>query len=145
MRVILDGNIYNRLSENEKTRLALKSLVEEGRIIIIATRTVVEELLLSPFYGIPDFFSVEYTGNTVGRCGIMAAGDSIGRGETFDAHLGNSNKVNDALIVDTADLKADFLVSDDIKMRKRMAKVARRCIALSYEEFKAKIAKISNN
>lgn len=99
MKIILDTNIYDFLAADSATRDLVKGMVDSGLLTVIVTRTVAEELFRSPFEGIPSFFKTEYQGNTVGRCGIMCAGDSLGPGEVFDAHLGNSKKVNDALIV----------------------------------------------
>ncbi len=93
-------------------------------------------LWLSPFKGIPTFPTV-FRGNTVGRIDLMTCIDSIGAGQTFDAHLGNSRKINDALIADAADWLAQWLVTGDGRLRSRMATVATRCRPLSYDEFVA--------
>lgn len=64
----------------------------------------------------------------------MTCIDSIGAGQTFDAHLGNSRKINDALIADAADWLAQWLVTGDGSLtrspraltRCRQLKVVRR-------------------
>ena len=142
-RAVLDGNIYNFLERDVHVRSQVKNLIEAGALTVVLTRTVAEELWPSPFRGVPNFFPVEYIGNTVGRCGLLAAGDSIGAGEVFDSHKGNSKKVADALIADAADCCADWLVTDDGRMRRRLAKVARRCVALSYPEFTKLVSQMS--
>ncbi len=75
----------------------------------------------------------------MGRIGLMTCVDSIGAGQTFDAHLGSSRKINDALIADAADWMAQWLVSQDVRFRSRFSKVAMQCEALSYDEFRARL------
>lgn len=142
MKIILDSNIYDKLAIDIATQAEVRKFVDEGKIVVIATRTIFEELLKSPFGGIPSFFKIEYTGNTVGRCGIMCAGDSIGAGTIFDAHLGSSKKLNDALIADASGWKADYLVSEDDRLQKRMRKIAQNCAVLSYLDFVAMLKEI---
>ncbi len=142
MRVILDSNIYDKLSCDKYNQVMLNELIEKRIIIIIVTRTICEELKKSPFNGIPNFFKTEYSGNTVGLVGIMCAGDSIGSGNLFKKHLGNSKKINDALIADVAELKADILVSDDKRLYKRLKKITIKCEVLTYIEFINKIKKL---
>ena len=142
MKIIFDSNIYDKLAIDIATQEEVRKLVDEGKIVVIVTRTIFEELSKSPFKGIPSFFKIEYTGNTVGRCGIMCAGDSIGAGTIFDEHLGGSKKLNDALIADASDWKADYLVSEDDRLQKRMRKISHNCAVLSYSDFVAMVAKI---
>jgi predicted nucleic acid-binding protein len=139
MKVILDTNIYDCLEIDTATRSLVKAMVETGRLTVIVTRTIAEELWKSPFQGIPNFFKTEYKGNTVSRCGIMCAGDSLGSGEVFDTHLGGSRKVNDALIADAACRHADWIVSEDQRLRKRFGHINASCIMLSYDEFRTRL------
>jgi predicted nucleic acid-binding protein len=133
--VLLDGNIYNSLAGDATTCEHITKLIEEGRLKVIATRTVSEELSGHPFYGIPKFFPVEYTSNTVGAVGIMCAGDSLGNGAVFYAHRGQSGKNSDALIADAASCKADWLVTEDRRLGKRLNEIPNRCKSLLYAEF----------
>jgi hypothetical protein len=139
MKIILDTNIYDFLAIDSETCDLVKGIVNSGQLTVIVTRTVAEELFRSPFEGIPNFFKTEYQGNTVSRCGLMCAGDSLGAGEVFDAHLGKSKKVNDALIADSASYEADWVVSEDSRLRKRFAKLNSHCQSMSYGEFKANL------
>lgn len=143
MKIILDSNIYDKLAIDTASQMKIRKLVDEGKIAVIVTSTIFEELLKSPFKGIPDYFKTEYTGNTVGRCGIMCAGDSIGVGSIFDAHLGSSKKLNDALIADASDWKVDYLVSEDGRLRKRMRNISQNCIVLSYLNFVDMLKKLT--
>ncbi len=135
MNVVLDANIYDTLRENPEYYGSIRTLIEAGLLNVIVTRTVVEELFRSPFAGIPAFFPTSYEPNTVSRAGIMKAGDRLGRGDVYCSHVGNSKKVNDALIADAAAVYADYLVSEDHRLRKRMQSIASRCKALSFSEF----------
>jgi predicted nucleic acid-binding protein len=137
MKAILDTNIYDRLDGDSVARTLARRLVVAGKLTAVVPRTIAEELWKSPFGGIPGFFPTEYAGNTVGRCGIIRAGDSMGSGQVFDAHLGKSRKVNDALIADAANWKADCLVSEDRRLLKRLAELNVRCRSMTYDEFKA--------
>jgi hypothetical protein len=137
MKVILDSNIYDRLHGDVDARALARRLIDRGNLIVVVTRTIAEVLYESPFQGVPDFFPTEYEGNTVSQCGIMCCGDHIGPGDVFDAHLGNSRKVNDALIADAASWFADQLVSEDLRLRTRLADSSLRCKVMSYGEFRA--------
>lgn len=143
MKIILDSNIYDKLAIDIASQMKIRKLVDESKIVVIVTRTIFEELLRSPFGEIPKFFKTEYTGNTVGRCGIMCAGDSIGAGTIFDAHLGSSKKLNDALIADASDWKADYLISEDSRLQKRMRNLSKNCTVLSYLDFVAMLSKFA--
>jgi predicted nucleic acid-binding protein len=135
MKIILDTNIYDKLDSDINAQVKLKELTDKSKLVVIVTRTIFEELEKSPFGGIPSFFKTKYIGNTVSRSGLMCSGDSLGSGVLFDAHLGKSTKINDALIVDAADLKADYLISEDKRLKSRMARVSQSCQVLSYSDF----------
>lgn len=137
MKIILDGNIYNILEKDTSIRIKCRKLIENGSMTVIVTRTIYEELMPSKFKGVPDFFPVEYEGNTVARCGIMCAGDRLGNGEVFDEHLGQSRKVEDALIADAANVYADYLVTEDKRLGKRLTDISMGCKVLRYEDFSA--------
>ena len=142
MNIILDTNIYDLLANDPITCALVKAMVETERLTVIVTRTIAEELWNSPFQGIPSFFKTEYEGNTVSRCGIMCAGDRLGSGVAFDVHLGNSIKQNDALIVDAASLYAEWIVSEDQRLRKRFSHLNTCCIPMSYNEFSRRLMEI---
>lgn len=135
MNVVLDTNIYDKLRDNPKYCCLIKTSIEAGLLNVIVTRTVVEELFQSPFAGIPDFFPTSYESNTVSRVGIMKVGDRLGRGDVYCSHVGSSKKINDGLIADAAAVYADYLISEDRRLRKRMQSVASRCKALSLNDF----------
>ncbi|MHB8845427.1 MAG: hypothetical protein ACYC7L_11860 [Nitrospirota bacterium] len=123
------------LDKDASVKAKCRELIENGAMIVIVTRTISEELMPSKFGGVPDFFPVKYEGNTVARCGIMCCGDRLGRGEVYDAHLGRSKKVEDALIADAADVYADYLVTEDKRLGKRMVNISKVCKVLTYAEF----------
>jgi hypothetical protein len=139
IKALLDCMIYDHLRDDPVGQDRVRTLIDAKKLIVVVNRTVAEELFRSPFRGIPDFFPYEYSGNTVGRCGLMCAGDSIGAGQVFDKHLGESNSVNDALIADAASWKADWLVSEDKRMRDRFIGNEFYCIPLAYSGFQSKL------
>lgn len=57
LKAILDTNIYDRLDGDSAARALVRHLVDARKLTVVVTRTI-------------------YEGNTVGRCGIMCAGDS---------------------------------------------------------------------
>jgi hypothetical protein len=140
---ILDSNIYDRLSKDTETVTVIRAKIEGAKLKILMPRAISEELWLSPFQGIPKLFPVEFSGNTVGLCGIAACGDSIGSGTIFKKHLGQSKQMKDALIADAADWKAQWLVSEDKRLRRRMAEISTRCNVLNYAEFREELHKLT--
>ncbi len=137
--ILFDTNIYDILAKDQATCESINLLASSNRIKVFVSRTVAEELYRSPFGGVPNLFSVEYVGNTVGRVGIMRAGDSLGSGDVFYEHLGKSLKANDALIADAASWHADWLVSEDERFRKRAGSITMRAHSMNYAEFRGKI------
>jgi len=137
--VVLDSNVYDQLAVDGSTVQLIREQISNGLLQIIVPRTIAQELWMSPFKGVPPFFPTVLRGNTVGRIGLMTCVDSIGAGQTFDAHLGSSSKINDALIADAADWMAQWLVSQDVRFRSRFSKVAIRCEALSYDQFRSRL------
>ncbi|OOG55863.1 hypothetical protein B0E47_08365 [Rhodanobacter sp. B05] len=135
--VLFDSNVYDLLAQDSASCAHVRRLVASGNLRVIVTRTVAEELAKSPFGGVPDFFAYEYVGNSVGRVGVMRAGDSIGSGSVYDAHLGNSEKANDAFVTDAASWHAEWLVSQDKRLRKRASEIGMRAKPMEYSEFVA--------
>lgn len=135
MKVVLDTNIYDKLAIDEESCQVVVDAIKAGFLKIIVTRTVAEELYKSPFKGIPDFFDTVYEPNTVAIAGIMESGDRLGSGDIYYEHKGESKKENDAFIVDAAAVYADYVVSEDIRLRKRVECMNINCQAKSYLQF----------
>jgi hypothetical protein len=134
--ILLDGNIYNRLNNDPATVLKLRDSVKVGRLRVIATPIVVQELTGSPFGGLPDWFPIEVQDESVCVLGFALVGAArLGDAQVFTKHLGNSRKTADAIIADSADTFADVFVSDDDRCRRRVASFSSRCVALDYQEF----------
>jgi hypothetical protein len=132
--IILDTNIYDKLNIDFCTRKIIKKLVKEGKLSMLMPRTVAEELFLSSLKEVSSYFPIKFVGNTVGNVN-MGVSDSIGLGEVFEMHVGESKKINDAYIVDAADWFADWLVSEDTRLRNRAAKISNRFRSMKYCEF----------
>lgn len=56
IRVLLDGNIYDKLAADYDTRTLLASCVAADGVLVIATPIVIDELNDSPFEGLPSWF-----------------------------------------------------------------------------------------
>ena len=95
------------------------------------------------FGKVPEFIPTEFSGNTVALPGIMCAGDHLGPGTVYLEHLGNSTNINDALIVDAASWKADWLVTEDARLRDRVAKTSSQFVLMPYDDFKAALTGLS--
>jgi hypothetical protein len=134
--VLLDGNVYDKLQADVKTRGALQKLVARGLIKIIATPMVHDELKRSPFGGFPDWFPVVLEAENVTVLGYAILGMTrLGEGEVYSEHRGESKKIPDAIIADSADGLADILVSEDRRCRERLKRISARCRGMDYREF----------
>ena len=102
--ILLDSNIYDKLWSDENTRLRLASLILHSKVHVIATPKIVDELTRSPFKGVPDWFDVDEEIEAVAVVGHARVGMArLGLGNVYGHHLGNSQKVKDAIIADSAD------------------------------------------
>jgi predicted nucleic acid-binding protein len=137
LRVLLDGNVYNRLDVEPEIRAAVETLIEKGILQVFASPVVVKELQASPFGGIPNWFPVSVQPEGIGIAGLERAGmarSSVGR--IFHAHRGESRKGYDAIIAESARTMRAMLVSDDRRCRERLKEIAGEDTAMSYNEFK---------
>ncbi len=134
--VLLDGNVYDKLQVDAETRATLRALVDCGLIRVIATPMVLDELRRSPFGGIPDWLPVAVVAENVTVLGYATLGmTKLGDGEVYAEHRGESKKVPDAIIADSANALADILVSGDRRCRERLKKISTCCRGMDYEEF----------
>lgn len=141
MKVVLDSNIWDKLSRDDQARDQIKSLCRSGRLEIIVPATLLRELKASPFDGVPDWFP-----NTVIQDSVFVLNHSrvdgsarVGEGAIFAAHRGVSRQVSDAVIVDTTDKDADVFVSEDRRARKRYAQLRHPSRSLDYSRFRAEV------
>jgi predicted nucleic acid-binding protein len=134
--LLLDVNIYNKLEADPGARATLAHAINAGLARVIATPIVVDELRESPFGGLPNWFPIKLEVENVAVVGYWRIGMArLGDGGVYTAHRGQSNKIPDAIIADSADSLADILVSDDHRCRKRLAEITSRCMAMDYQEF----------
>lgn len=119
VRVMMDTSSVRNLEPRPQGLAVVRAAIDRGRVRMVIPRAVSEQLWEGHRRGhgpgTPPF-PCEYVGNTLGRCGLMASGDSLGKGDHFDAHLGSATsrrRIPDALIADAAAHHAQMLVSDD--------------------------------
>jgi hypothetical protein len=137
-KVLLDGNVYDKLSQDEEARERLAQLIKRGQIEVIATPVVVDELTKSPFRGLPPWFPISKQPEAVTVLGYARLGAArLSSGKVYRRHRGESKKIPDAIIAHSADAMADILVSEDQRCRKRLAEISNRCQALSYDQFRS--------
>jgi hypothetical protein len=103
---------------------------------VIATPIVRDELKASPFNGFPDWFPIVLEAENVTVLDYAYLGMTrLGEGEVYNGHRGESKKIPDAIIADSADGLADILVSEDRRCRERLKRISTRCRGMDYQEF----------
>lgn len=142
MKVVLDSNIYDRLAEDETSIRIIQSLIQAGDLEILVSPTIYKELWQSPFKGVPHFFPVKYIGESVLVAGGHV-GDRCGKGEILQNHLGKSKKVNDAFIADVASMDADYLVTEDCRLKNRLNSIQSWYQSIDYNTFTVLLAQMS--
>ena len=136
--IYLDTNVYACLQADAETRDILARLIAEGRASVIVTPKVRDELQAGPFGGIPPWFPVQQAIESVAVLDHWHLGEAaLGKSEVFTAHRGESKKVADAIIADSANAHADILVSCDKRLRKRLDAISKQCSALNFDEFRS--------
>ena len=141
--VILDGNIYNALSNDAETRTRLVQAIDDGLVRVIATPVVVDELVDSPFGGVPTWFPIDIETESVAVVGFWRIGMArLGDGEVFTKHRGESNNTPDAILADSANDLADILVTNDRRCRKRLSEISSTCEAIDYAQFRKRLCEV---
>jgi hypothetical protein len=134
--ILLDSNVYDALDQDPTVRSMIATLIAQGDLRMIATPKVLDELHSSPFGGLPDWFPVELEAESAFVLGHAQLGMArLGSGDIYTQHRGESSKVPDAIIADSAHASADILVTEDKRCRKRLQKISDRCRAMTYSEF----------
>lgn len=135
--ILLDANVYDKLQLDAEACSLLGALVDRGQARVIATPMVLDELQRSPFGGLPNWFPVAVEAESVTVLGYAPLGMTrLGEGQVYTEHRGESQKIPDAIIADSADALADILVSEDRRCRERLKRVGTRCSGMDYEEFR---------
>ena len=133
--IILDGNIYDLLDNDDATKKLIHRMIESKKIEVAVPRIVLEELKRSPFNGVPDFFPIKNISDGVAVVGLAVAGAVIvGDGKTYSSHLGTSKKSKDAVLAETASNYSDVFVSEDNRCRKRLNNIQSKVKCFNYEE-----------
>lgn len=141
--VMLDANIFDKIARDSTTQAAVKAATESAQIRVIVSPVAMQELLKSPFGGIPEFFPVEVVVDSVAVAGLAIPGLARpGDGNVFRAHIGSSRKGADAVIADSASTYADVFVSEDARCRNRLQDIHLACKCFTYAEFSEWIANV---
>lgn len=136
-KVILDTNVWDKLSIDVTTRETLAKAIRKQLIEVIIPDTLARELNESPFQGVPNFFPVRLTADGMTILGHSRLGYSrLSDGKIYKQHLGNSNSIKDAIIAETADTNCDIFVSEDKRCIKRLKKISKECQCMAYDNFK---------
>jgi len=144
-KFLLDGNIYDRLQAESAVRDQIASLYDSGVLEIVASPVVVDELKRSPSGGIPDWFSVVVQPEGIAISGLARSGMArSSTGVIYEQHAGESNKGFDAIVAQSARSMGATLVSEDRRCRERLRRLAGPGSALTYDEFKAWLQRVSD-
>lgn len=136
-KIIFDTNIYDRIGDDEASRLKVCELSDSDFICIIVTPKIIDELIQSLFGGLPDWFPICYEPENVAVCGHARSGMArLGEGRDYTEHRGDSNNIADAIISDSAAAMADIVVSEDQRLVKRFNDLRTHCIAMRYATFR---------
>jgi len=134
--VLFDCNIYDQLAADVERRGRLTEFITRGEIRVIATPILLDELVASPFGGLPDWFPIPVEVENVAVWGHARYGMArYGEGHVYSKHRGSTNKIKDAILADSADALADILVSDDRRCRTHLSEVSSKCVGMSYADF----------
>lgn len=135
-KIVLDSNIFDLIDTNDGVKTQISNLVSVGKIKILVSANVARELADSPYKGIPNWFPTERIADSVFVLNHTPLGEGrLGSGEVFHQHRGESNKIDDAVIADTAALDADVFVSNDKRARNRLGNIPSSCEAYDFTEF----------
>ena len=137
MKIVLDCNIYDLLANDKECLINLTSLIRIEKWEVLVPSTLLDELIESPFNGVPNWIDVKEDLDSVFVYGHTKYGTgSYGNGEIYNAHKGKSLKVKDAVIVDFAVKEADVFVSEDKRARKRLLDMNVNIEVYDYNDFK---------
>ncbi len=150
MKILLDGNIYDKIENDFLLISIIANLSKSGKITIICNQVIERELLESPYGGIPCWFPVKkiYEPGAYIEYALIAPDNADPNDEryakimpnisTYSEHRGSSNKKSDAIIADTALQTCDYLVSEDSRLLRRLPLSPNdtSCKGITYEEFK---------
>ena len=134
--ILLDTNIYDLLADDRSVINLINSLINSSQIEIVVPQVVKDELINSPFNGVPNLFATKLVPDGVAVIGVTKIDAAlIGNGVTYSNHLGVSSKAKDAVIADTANNHSDIFVSEDDRCLHRLVKIS-DCQCFNYEDFK---------
>jgi len=154
MKILLDGNVYNKIEGNLSLIKMINKLSGDGAIEIVCNQVVLRELEKSRFLGIPDWFMVtkcNEPGAFIGLAIIAPNGSENGfkkyakimpNNSTYSEHVGISKKKSDGIIADTSSRECDVVVSEDNRFINRLNEIQRKCKGMNFAEFCTIIIKL---
>ena len=141
--VVLDSNVYDHLMADAEALAQSRGMVEAGELVIICPATVRHELEDSPFGGVPPEIPVTHEPDSVFVLDHSRLDEArFGDGTAYDLHRGDSNKVADAVIVESAITDADLFVTQDQRARKRAKDIGYDCSSMTYGEFREQVLQL---
>ncbi len=142
-KIVFDSNIYDKLNNRPNLQEKIRQLINENKLTILVPSTINRELKNSPFKGVPNWFKTERAGDSVFILDHSLLDiDRLGNGDIYNSHKGNSLKLRDAIIADTAETDADIFVSEDKRCRERLKNISDSCQSMTFDEFQNWITSI---
>ena len=141
--LLLDSNIWDKLADNRMAREKINAMCSLGTLKVVVPTTLKQELLNSPFKDIPDWFLISEVNDSISILNHSRLGEAnLGNGEAYRDHLGESQKVSDAVLADLAHSEGAIFVSEDKRARKRFAEFAGSKSSLDFVAFQTDILKL---
>lgn len=162
---MLDTNIYDKLDSDAAVNESLKKLIRDKKIQLVTTHIQEDELAMAPevigaesekiptegfILGVSRLGQATLgDGSTtkkiptagavwgVSKWGEATWGDGSGRGLSVDdIKTDKGNHAKDALIATTASHHADYLITEDKRLLKKMKQLPAKCVVLDFEGLK---------
>lgn len=167
----MDTNVYDKLDSDVAVNESLKKLIRDERIELITTHIQEDELAMAPeIIGVESekiptegfILGVSRLGEAtlgdgsttkklptagavwgVSKWGESTWGDGSGQGISVDdIKTDKGNHAKDALIATTATHHADYLITEDKRLLKKMKRLSIKCVVLDFEGLKNLLANL---
>lgn len=171
LKLMLDTNIHDKLHSETAVDESLKRLIRDKKIELITTHIQQDELAMAPEVTGPESEKIPTEGFILGvsrlgeatlgdgsttkkvptagavwgvsKWGEATWGDGSGQGISVnDIKTDKGNHAKDALIATTASHHADYLITEDKRLLKKLKQLPTKCVVLDFEGLKNLLANL---
>lgn len=171
LKLMLDTNIYDKLDSDVAVNESLKKLIHDQRIELITTHIQEDELAMAPEMTGAESGKIPTEGFILGvsklgeatigdgsttkkvptagavwgvsKWGEATWGDGSGQGISVDdVKTDKGNHAKDALIATTASHHADYLITEDKRLIKKLKQSSAKCVVIDFEGLKNLLASL---